>query len=329
MDFGAVISRAVRITWEHKVLWILGFLAALGSSLGSTPQSPQVSTSFSSGDMPAWMQDLIVNPGTILAGLAGLGCVLLILGIVLLVVGIIARGGLIAGVQQVETTGSTTFGSSWRAGAARFWSLLGLSLLLWLPFILVIIILAVVFGATIAALIAGAQGIESDGGIAGLIGGGLSLVCCFACVITIYAAIASGIQVLGERAIILEDAGVIASISRAWALFRANLGNIILLAVLMFVISLAFGLVTGAISLALLFPTLLPAFGEATSTGIVQAGSVILAIIGVLLATVLIAIVNTLFVTFNSAAWTLAYRQFTGTAPSITTTPAAQPPLPL
>ena len=32
MDFGATISRAFRIMWDYKVLWILGFLAALGGS---------------------------------------------------------------------------------------------------------------------------------------------------------------------------------------------------------------------------------------------------------------------------------------------------------
>ena len=40
MDFGKVLSRAWEITWRWKVLWVLGFLAALGQGTGggSGPQ---------------------------------------------------------------------------------------------------------------------------------------------------------------------------------------------------------------------------------------------------------------------------------------------------
>ena len=34
MDYGRVLTRAWEITWRWKILWILGFLAALGSGSG-------------------------------------------------------------------------------------------------------------------------------------------------------------------------------------------------------------------------------------------------------------------------------------------------------
>ena len=37
MDFGKVLGRAWEITWRWKMLWVLGFLAALGQGNGAGP----------------------------------------------------------------------------------------------------------------------------------------------------------------------------------------------------------------------------------------------------------------------------------------------------
>jgi len=34
MDYGAILSRAWKITWNHKILWVFGFLAGLASGGG-------------------------------------------------------------------------------------------------------------------------------------------------------------------------------------------------------------------------------------------------------------------------------------------------------
>ena len=330
MDFGAILSRAFRITWQYKVLWILGFLAALGSgSWGGAGQSPQTAFRFNGEDMP-WMRNLVANPNTILAGIAVFICLIFLLSIVFLVVGIIARGGLIAGVEQVETAGNTSFGRAWAVGAARFWHLLGLNILLWLPFIVIIVVLVILFGGAIAAAFAttaSARGNPDPGAMMSIIGGGFVVLCCLSCLLVLYWLLAMVIQTFGERAIVLENAGITDSISRAWAIFRANLGNIILLALIMFVISIAFGLITGFVSLVILIPSIIPVIDEASRTGVMQISTILVALIGVIIATILAAIINALFVTFNSAAWTLAYRQFTGGPSVVTTVPPVEPPL--
>jgi hypothetical protein len=327
MDFGATISRAFRIMWDYKVLWILGFLAALGGSSGNSFQAPNFTNTISSGQV----SPNVVDPNLIIAGASVFACLVLIIGIVLFVVGIIARGGLIAGVQQIETQGNTTFGQSWSAGAAKFWPMLGLNILLFLPLILLIILLAVLFGGAIVGIIAasGPRGNNQNPGAAiGLLSGGLILLCCLACVLAVYALLAMALQTFGERAIILESRGVMDSISRGWSLFRDNLGNTILLALVMAVISFVIGIIAGAIVLAILLPTLFPLIGDLGRNGFVSAGRTILAVFGVLVGIVLGAIINTLFITFNSAAWTLAFRQFTGAAPVMPATSVTPPPLP-
>jgi hypothetical protein len=341
MDFGGLLSRAARMTWQHKVLWVLGFLTALGA--GSTSNFNFSSTSrftmpAADGEMPRWMSDLAsgdpsVLLGGLMAGLAVFGCVLALLSIILLVIGLIARGGLIAAVRDIETEGGTTFGRAWSAGASRFWRMLGLNILLILPVIVLGVIMLVAFGGTILAIIgAAAAGGRSSGGdeaAAAALAGVTGVLCVggvLTCVAIIYGLISMALQTFGERAIVLDGLGVMDSLRKAWEVFRANLGNIIVIALIMAVISFVVGLIVGAISAAVFIPTVLMAMGQA-ETG-VQASTVIVGLLSFVIVVVLAAVVSALFVSFNSAAWTLAYRQFTGQAPAPIPAPDVPAPLP-
>lgn len=341
MDIGATVSRAINITFKHKALWVLGFLAALAGSSPSSSVNFNVpggnfgSAGTGSGEIPPGMArffDMLQeNSGLILAGFAGLICVLLLISIVLWVVSIIARGGLISAVDQIEREGSTTFGQSWRKGASKFWSLLGLNILLALPLIIVGIIVAVMIGGSVVALIAAAAGADgqlSDSQAAGMASGGLAVLCiggAFACIAGLYSIIAAALSTFGERAIMLDSAGVIDSIRKGWDVFRNNLGNIILLAILMFIINLVIGFVIGFVSLALFAPVMITSMISLGNDGTIGAGTVILGVIAFIAVVVISAIISALFVAFNSTAWTLAYRQFTDRGMVTTSTPPAAP----
>jgi hypothetical protein len=329
MDFGATISRAFRIMWDHKVLWILGFLAALGGGAGTNFQGSSYRYNNTPGNLSPFSNLSQQDLGLILAGASLFFCLMLILGLVLFVVGLIARGGLIAGVQQVETEGNTTFGRAWAVGADRFWRLLGLNILLWLPMIIVIVILVILFGGAIAGMIASGtnmgRGNLDNGALMGLLSGGVIVLCCLLCLVVIYALIAMALQTFGERAIVLENLGVTESIGRAWSIFRSNLGNIILLAIVMMVISWAVGLIALAAASIVIAPTMLPLIYGLSQNAVVSAGTTVLAVVGVIVGIIISALISTLYITFNSAAWTLAFRSFTGAAPA---QPDVVPPLP-
>jgi hypothetical protein len=163
-----------------------------------------------------------------------------------------------------------------------------------------------------------------------VLGGAFSLLCfggVLACVGVIYGIIASALQTFGERAIVLEDRGVTASIGRAWEVFRSNLGNIILLAILMFVISLVIGFIVGIIAAALFAPAMLSFISNVSNEAMISTGTIILGALSFIAVVIVSAIIGALYMAFNSALWTLAYRQFTG-AGSVTTT-AAPSPLPM
>lgn len=338
MDFGATISRAFNIVLKHRALWILGFLASLAGGASSATNSFNApGGSFTptgpSGEIPPeverFFDQITRDPGPIIAGLTGFLCIVLLISLVLWVVSIMAQGGLIGGVRQIEEEGSTTFGQAWSVGVRKFWPLLGLSLLLALPGLLLLALFLLLFGGTLIPIAAAAaSGDESASAAAA--GGVFVLICgggALGCVGLIYAIIAAALQTFGERAIVLENKGVLDALSRGWEVFRSNLGNIILLALLMFVISLVVGFVIAIVAGLLFAPTLIATILGASSEGGIGAATLILGALTFLVVVIIGAIINAIFAAFSSAVWTLAYRQFTG-ASGVVAEPTSPAPLP-
>jgi hypothetical protein len=328
MDYGKVLSRAWQITWRWKILWVLGFLAALGS--GGFNFNYDFRYLFSGTDLRGWSW-----PGTgpwswptawpgggptawpaIILGIVALA---LLIGLTLWVISIFAHGGLIAGVRQVEEEGSTSFKRAWRAGAARFWSLLVVRLI----FFLVGLALGVLFLLAIVA-IALAMGVRvglasgAPGGILGALLGGLA--CCFVpacCVLVLVVAFIALIQTYADRAIVLENKGAIDGLVRAWNVFRKNLGPSLLLLLIFFGIGLGVGIAVGLVLLLIAVPIIV-----VLTTTSPALWWIVPIIGGGLLLLVLGAFLNSVITTFISAGWTLAYRQMAGLVPE----PAAPPP---
>jgi hypothetical protein len=338
MDLGTTISRAFNIVLKHRVLWLLGFLASLATGTGSAFNfnspggsfTPTGSAGEPSPEMERFFETLANNAGLIAAGIAGFACVVFIISIALWVVSIIASGGLIGGVQQIEDEGGTAFGRAWGAGARKFWSLLGLTLLLALPGILLAILFVLLFGGSLIPIIAGASMGEDQAG-AGIAGGLFLLLCgggVLACIGVIYGILAAALQTFGERAIVLDNLGVMDALRKGWAVFRSNLGNIILLALIMLVISLVVGFVATLVAGLLFAPTLVSIFIGASRESGIGAGTIILGTVTFIVVVIISAIINALFTAFYSTVWTLAYRQFTGqslSAPSADIPPAPLP----
>jgi hypothetical protein len=134
MEYGKALSRAWQITWRWKILWISGFLVSLASVFGRNTDIFTYETGRSIS-LPGWTGYASVPQLWAAAG--GIVLLVLCLGflivVALWVVSVIARGALIAGVQQVEEGGSTTLRQPWRVGISRFWTLLVISILAGIP----------------------------------------------------------------------------------------------------------------------------------------------------------------------------------------------------
>lgn len=305
MDFGKVLGRAWEITWRYKVLWVLGFLAGLGQ-IGGAPQS---SYNMYEGDLNGFSYKLGESTEEFFAAISvlilGVMCLLFILAIVIWVVSVISRGGLIAAVQQVEEDGSTSFRQAWAAGAKKFWTLLGLSILSAIPMIILIIAVLVVLGLGIGVGV-GLLDVSEAAAITTFVF--VSVVCggFLCCGLFILAIVLEQIRIYGERAAILEDLGWIDAFKRGWQVLKENLGATIILLLIFF----ALGIVIFGISFVIMAAIAAPFFGLifVDDPGLWLLGPICF---GGLLGVLVFAFIRSIVTAFTSATWTLAYRKMT------------------
>src|SRR3990172_4054264 len=128
MDYGAILSRAWKITWNHKILWVFGFLAGLasggggggnaGGGGGGQPGGP--GGPGGPGFLPPDFERQMERPEVIGIILA-VACVLILIAIALFVLSTIGRGGLIGGIRMADDTDKVTFGEAWAVGVRYFW----------------------------------------------------------------------------------------------------------------------------------------------------------------------------------------------------------------
>lgn len=290
MDYGRVFSRSVNIVWQNKYLILLGFLAALGS--GSFPSGGGGGTGGASGNGngqpfgdPGQVPDISAEvAGLAVGAIIVLLCLIVLIGVSLWALSTIARGGLIAGVNSIETGEKSSFGQAWSAGWQKAWTLLGIGILPGIPGLLLFLVAVIGLGAY-----GGAVALVGEEFVGPLGRSGLAITLgIFACIIVPIMLALAILRNFAERACMLEDYGVIDSYRRGWNVLMANLGEAIILFVLQIVIFVVLGIVffvPGVIVAlcCLLWPLLIAVQGAITA--------------------------------FVSAVWTLAWREWTGQPP--------------
>jgi hypothetical protein len=288
MDYGKILNRSVNVVWQNKFLIVLGFLASLGS--GSSSGGGGGSGGNGNAQPFPELGDEIA---ALAAGLIiALVCVVIIIGIVLWVISTIARGGLIASVDSIESGKTSSFREAWSAGWDKALTLLGIGFLPALPGL-------ILFVGGVAAL-------GAYGGITTLVGEefgsgfwttGLGItIAVLACIVIPVVLVLSILRNFAERACMLENLGVIEAYRRGASVLRANLGEAIILFLLQIVIFIILGIVLFLPGLVmvlccLLWPLLLVVQGAISA--------------------------------FLSALWTLAWRSWTGEPPMVEEAPAA------
>ena len=302
MDYGKILSRAWQITWRWKVLWIFGFLASLGSGGGSGGGGGNGMNNGSrgAGNFPNF--DISPQMGGLIIGLV---CLALIIGLILWVLSIISRGALIAGVQQVEDEGQTSFGSAWRVGLSRFWTIFGVGFLAALPILIIVLVL---IGVGIAVAVGAGYNFTNDMSdrALGIILPALACLIPLACVTVVLAVVLGQIQLYAERAAILEGKGWIDAFKRGWQVLKTNLGPTIVFWLIFLVIGgVLLAIVAGGI-LALALPAV-ALFGNNNPNAL----AVVTMCGGALIGFVILAVVGAIVQTFTSTTWTLVYRQLT------------------
>ncbi len=309
MDYGQVISDAWRITWNNKFLWVLGFLAALTSGVSSGNSSRY---SMGEGDF-ANNPEMAMRMGALALGLV---CVFGIIGIILALISVAARGGLIDAVNRIDDGEQLTLGEAFSAGTKSMWRLIGVYLLTFLPLIIVGIVVGIIavvaFGGTVAM-----STLENPNS---LLAGGLGFfglcMCLLACALIPVSIVLTFVAELGARATVINKMRITESISHGWQTFRANMGPVIILAVLLLII----GIMVGVVMAMIMLPLSLVVFGPAIISLIANEGSVgslniAWMIGGGLCLGILGAALMSVYQTWISAVWTLAYKALSGKGP--------------
>jgi len=284
MDYGNLFTRAWDIIWKNKFLILLGVLAALSGSSGNSGNQSRFM--FDGGEIP-WndmprfdhglpFQDVDLSILAII-GIIVLVIVLIIIGLVFWVAGTISRGGLITAVNDIELDNPTDFVSAFKAGWKKGWRLLGIDLVPAIPGF------ALFVGSIMIFLSYGgfAQLMEGYWPYAG-IGPFLPLIA-LTCLLLPIILFLSMLGTFANRACMLEDLGVVASYRRGFEVLADNLGP----ALILFLIQIA-------VSIGLFFLMIIPGFLMALCC----------------LLWPLLILAQGAFVTYISALWTLAWREW-------------------
>lgn len=318
MDYGDLLKRSWHIVWNNKFMFVLGFLAALGSGGGSGGgnSGTNFSPSSSGGDEFNLPPEFAANIEQYWAEFAGvliaLVCFFVILGIVFWLVSLVGQTGLISSAARIDAGEEATLGEAFAEGTAKLGKMIGLNLVLYGPFILFGLIAFGVIGALVGpavfAEMAGTGGnIDS---VAGAIGGFTVCFGIIGCLLVPVGILVNIIYPFAQRGLILQEHGVIDSIRHGWKVVREHVGEVVLLIILFLVIGIAFSIVAAIVLIPLALLIFLPTIFTMIDSGTFEVINILFLIGGGICLGLLGAAINSIMVAFRSTTVTLAYQEF-------------------
>ncbi|MBE0475608.1 MAG: hypothetical protein IBX62_00690 [Coriobacteriia bacterium] len=307
MDYTGVIKRAWRITWRYRILWLFGLFVGGGGGGGG---GGQVNYRFGGGEalppglerLDRELERLVRWAEQNVALLLAAGGLFLLIGLIWLILSIAAAPALVRLVDEAEEGRPVRGGEGWRVGFRFWWRHLGLALVLYLPLIAGFLVL---IGSGVIALAPLFQGDMGGGAAAGALFG----VCCFGglfVLVLIVASILVGlIYTLGLRFLVLGGETVFGAIGKAWSAVRRRFKDVALMWLLVLAVSIGYAIVAGLIAGLLALPAIFMLFAG----NLFGAALIFVALFFVLLP------LSAIFGAFQSAIWTVFFRDLTGRGP--------------
>jgi len=306
-NFGEVLSRAWQIVWKHRSLWVFGILASCnrgGASVNWNFNGNNGGFNRGIPNLPPeaiqFFQFLARNAVAIITATIAIVCIIWIIAVFL---GTIGRIGLIRGTWQAETGENVIFGQLFSESLPYFWRVFGLSLLVGLPFLIVI-------GAVVASFLAFGIGVSHAGNNANAGIGFLALMpflfCCI-CLLIPIGIVVNLIVRQAERAIVLENASVLPALSRGWDVFRNNLAPIIIMAIILAVISLVAGFILAIPIIIVVVPATIAFIANQARNWT----PMILALACICILIPFLWLISGILMAYIESAWTLTYMQLT------------------
>jgi hypothetical protein len=307
MDFGYVLKRAWEIIWKFKVLWIFGILASCGQAGSSGGSNSGYRVSAQESNFGPQVQGFFnqLDPAAI-AFLIALGILAIFAMIILaILLGTVGRIGLIRGTMKAEQGAARlTFGELWRDGLTYFWRVFGLNLLIGVVIFLVILAIFIP-GAILTGLTLGL------------------FAFCLIPMTCLLIPVMWAVYVVIEQAniaLVVENLSIMKAISRGWDVVRNNIGNMIVMSLILI---LGVGLIGGAvIGLPLLIVATPAMVGFASGTTDAIRNGMIISGLFFIVYLPLLLLFSGILRAYTASAWTLTYlRLTTKPAPSMIEVP--------
>jgi hypothetical protein len=311
-----ILKQAWFITWRYRALWVFGFLLALcgggggggggnfGSSSGNFRAPVDGGDGGDFGELPN-IPD--IDPQLIWTLVIAFICLVLLLAIIGIVVRAVTRTALIRMVPQANSAKNVTVAEGWRMGwSDAAWRLFLVGLVIGIP---VAILAIALIGLGLSPLL-----LLFTQEPALVVIGGLTTV--FAIIFIIFLLIAVGavvglLQELAWRRTVLEERGVIESVTTAFALIKRRFKDVFIMWLLMLAISIGWAIVALLILFISFLVALIVGGLPALLVYLISESTIGAAVAGIPLALVVIILINSfasgIYLVFHSAAWTLAY----------------------
>jgi len=310
MDYGEIIRRAWNITKKYKYLWVFGFILALfggrgGYSGGNLSNSFQYR--FRKGEiaLPLMLQHFLFRLQNFIVKNIGLIISFLILLIILVIVGfilyIIADGGLIGCVKNIESNEENSLKKGFKIGIHYFWRMLGKSLLISLIAFVIILFFMLLFTIPFFTL--------SSSSSYRFLWFIIPLFLIFIILMIPFVVFITILNDYSSRFIVIKNNGIIRSIKNAFRLIFRNLKHTIMIALILFAIGILISIILLIMFLIIGGPAALLGFSLYRTGAIIPL--LILVVIAVLLLIVLSVIINGIRMTFASSVWTLTFLKLT------------------
>ncbi len=323
MNHWNLFKESWRIFWHNSALWVFGLLAALSGGFNLrynfnfdfNPNVRQLSTA------PIEFRALLnqIFSSQTLGVIVAIGILWMIFAFLLAT---FADGALMGMINTIGGGQKVSMGDGFRAGSKRFLPLLGVRFVLALPALILGLIAAVAVSQMVLNNPEDAAPLNmftrTFSAAAGL--GALSFV---------VGLLTMAIGVSAERAVVLDELPIWPSIVKGWKLLWSKFGDYFTIVLLFIVLGIAVGLILACI----LAPIICGSIGfTALSAASARDNNALAAIMLVagptLIITVLLGLLfGTLVNVFTSSVWTLAYREWNGSAqlPAAGTPPVAPP----
>jgi hypothetical protein len=342
MDHIKILKRAFSITWSYRVLWVFGVLLALtlprnggGSNSGVQFSGNEFNggQGFPNGIPPIPEGVLAAILSAILTIGIVLLCGILLIAVVMTIIRYISETALIRMVDMNEASEKrVSVGTGFRLGWSRpALRLFLIDLLIGIVGVAAFILLLAVAATPLLVWLTNNELLRALGTVVGI-----GMVLLVIMLFILLAIMLSVVMHFIRRAAVLEDLGMFEAMRRGVVLVRQRLLDIVIMALIMFAVGLAWVVVSIPVFILLVSVAVilggLPALLAGLITSLFAQGALpwIIAIavglpIFLVMVIVPIGFVGGLYETFKSSTWTLTFREVVALG---STRPAAQGDLP-